>query len=62
MFYNMFFTTFALAFGKQPSRALDGESKEMLKMATKQNFSQKILAIQKMVVPLQSFRLAKNRG
>ena len=25
MFYNIFLTTFALAFGKQPSRALDGE-------------------------------------
>ena len=31
MFYNIFLTTFALAFGKQPSRALDGKSKEMLK-------------------------------
>ena len=41
MFYNIFLTTFALAFGKQPSRALDGKSKEMLKNGnqTKKIFS-----------------------
>ena len=62
MFYNMFFITFALAFGKQPSRALVGKSKEMLKNGNQTKiFLKKILAIQKMVVPLQSFRLAKMR-
>ena len=41
MFYNIFLTTFALAFGKQPSRALDGRSKEMLKNGSQTKFFSK---------------------
>ena len=41
MFYNIFLTTFALAFGKQPSRALDVKSKEMLKNGDQTKFFSK---------------------
>ena len=48
MFYNIFLTTFALAFGKQPSRALDGKSKEMLKNGNQtKNFLKKFWQFKK---------------
>ena len=60
MFYNMFFTTFALAFGKQPSRALDGKSKEMLKMATKQKIFSKNFGNSKNGCTFAKFSARKN--
>ena len=48
MFYNIFLTTFALAFGKQPSRALDVKSKEMLKNGNQtKNFLKKFWQFKK---------------